>query len=185
MTVKELNSFDSQRLLMRGMQSSDFAFMNALLNSEGFLKFVGDRNIRSDEDAKAYVEKTLGNENIRYWIVSAKDNPEPMGIVSFVKRDYLPIPDVGYSFLPGYTGKGFALEATYVLMQKLFFDCKMDELLAIPNKLNSRSVNLLEKLCFVHQREMERDGKVLHVYGITKDEFSRQMSKIESKLLQE
>jgi len=182
MNVTTLNGFESPRLIMTKMQVSDFALINELLNTEGFIKYIGDRNIRSDEDAKAYIEKTLENRNIHYWIVSLINENIPVGMVSLVKRDFLPIPDIGYSFLPQFLNRGFALEATYNLMRKLFVYCNMDELLAIPNKDNERSVHLLEKLCFTYQKEIEHEGKVIQVYSISKDDFTRQINLLESRL---
>ena len=169
MKVKELNSFESTRLLMEKMRLSDFAFINELLNTEGFLKYIGDRNIRSDEDAKAYIVKILENPDIQYWVVSAKSDPVPMGIVSLVKRDYLPLHDIGYAFLSRFTNRGFAFEATNAVIRKLLYDCGYEELLAIPNKSNTRSVRLLGKLSFSYKKEIEHEGKIIQVYSISKD----------------
>ena len=182
MNVTELNTFESSRLLMKRMRVSDYALINELLNTDGFIKYIGDRNIRSDEDAKAYIERTLENQNIQYWVVTVKSEMVQAGIVSLVMRDYLPVRDIGYAFLPRFMNRGFAFEASYALMKKLILDCGMDELLATPNKSNARSVHLLEKLCFTHQREIEHEGKVIQVYSINKDDFTRQISLIESRL---
>ena len=171
MKQKEPDSLESSRLIMEKMRLSDFAFINELLNTEGFLKYIGDRNIRSDEDAKAYIAKILENPDIQYWVVYIKSDPVPMGIVSLVKRDYLPLHDIGYAFLPRYMGRGFAFEAARALTEKLLLDCGFNELLAVPNKCNTRSVRLLGKLRFSYKNEIEREGKIIQVYSISKDGF--------------
>ena len=164
--AEELDKFETMRLIVERMQVSDFAVMNAILNSEGFLKYIGDRNIRSDDDAKAYISKTLENDNIHYWIVRLKDNNVPIGMVSFVQRDYLPCRDIGYSFLPNFTGKGYAFEAVKALLEKIPACYNVETVLAALNKDNASSVRLVEKLGFKHQKEIEINGNCSQLYEI-------------------
>ena len=162
----EWNRFESPRLLIEKLHVSDFAFINELLNTEGFLKFIGDRNVRSDDDAKVYIAKTLENESIQYWVVKLKPELAPVGIVSFVKRDYLPCPDIGFAFLPRYTGKGFAFEAVNAALGRILPECGNETVIAITDNDNAPSMRLLHKLGFKFKRELERDGKFLQVYEI-------------------
>jgi len=161
---EELNRFECRRLVIERMQVSDFAFIKELLNTEGFLKFIGDRNVRSDDDAKAYILKILENDTIQYWVVRVKPDLFSAGIVSFIKRDYLPHHDLGFAFLPEYVKRGFAHEATDALLQKIntFYYDKV--ILATTDETNFRSIRLLEKLGFAYQRQIEYGGKNLLVY---------------------
>jgi len=162
----DIDKFESLRLFIEKLQVSDFAFINELLNTEGFLIFIGDRNVRSDDDAKIYITKTLENENIQYWVVRLKPELIPVGIVSLVKRDFLPCRDIGFAFLPRYMGKGFACEATSTVLKKILLDYDDDVMVAITDKNNIPSIRLLEKFGFEYNRELERDGKFTQVYGI-------------------
>ena len=160
------NKFESARLLIKSLQVSDFAFINELLNTEGFLKFIGDRNVRSDDDAKAYIAKTLENENIHYWVVRLKPQLASVGMVSLVKRDILPCPDIGFAFLPRYTGNGFAFEAVGAALNRIQAEYGNEAMVAITDNDNVPSMRLLEKLGFKYQKDIEKDGKLLRVYEI-------------------
>ena len=163
--MAESDRFESRRLVIEKMQASDFAFMKEILNSEGFLKFIGDRNVRTDEEAKLYIERTLKNKNIQYWIAKLKSDRTSIGLVSFVKRDYLPCHDVGFAFLPQYMKQGYAFEATAALLRKILPDYKGEQVLATTNKNNVSSIKLLEKLGLIFQKKIENNKKILDVYA--------------------
>lgn len=156
---------------MEALETEDFHFVNELVNTEGWLKFIGDRNVHSDEDAKAYILKTLENENIHYWVVKLKGDLTPIGIVSFVKRDFLPGRDLGFAFLPRYWGQGYAFEAVKAALE--MFNSNYDDktVLAISNKDNLPSIKLLEKFGFTHQKEMDNKGKLVQVYELLLYQF--------------
>ena len=164
---EELNRFESRRLVIKRLEVSDFAFMRELLNTEGFIKFIGDRNVRSDDDASSYILKTLANDNIQYWVVRVKPDLIPAGIVSFVKRDYLPFHDLGFAFLPEYMKKGFAFEASAALLRKINSCYGSEAILATTDEGNLPSIRLLEKLGFSYQKQIENNGKNLLVYEIS------------------
>ncbi|RYY66554.1 MAG: N-acetyltransferase, partial [Chitinophagaceae bacterium] len=113
---------DTERLTIAPLQEADHLFIMELLNTEGWIKFIGDRNVHSPEDALAYIHKVNANNAIRYWTVKTKHNNIPIGIVTLIQRDYLHQPDIGFAFLPAAAGKGYALEASAALMEKLLAD---------------------------------------------------------------
>ena len=47
----------TERLKLREFTNTDTDFIIALLNSPGWLQFIGDRNVRTKEEAVAYLEK--------------------------------------------------------------------------------------------------------------------------------
>ena len=79
-------SIITERLLIDFLSTGDEDFMLELVNTKGWLKFIGDRNIHSKEDAAAYIKKILSNSNIIYYVVRVKENKFPAGIISFIKR---------------------------------------------------------------------------------------------------
>ena len=89
------------------------------MNTPGWLKFIGERNVRSPEYALEYINRILHNENVAYWTVKLKPNSIPIGVITLIKRDYLPHHDIGFAFLPEYSGKGYAYEATSAVMHEL------------------------------------------------------------------
>jgi len=79
----------TERLSLDALTVEDWGFIQELLNTKGWLQFIGDRNIHSREDAVNYINKTNGTPNFYYWVVRLADTLEPIGIISFIKRDYL------------------------------------------------------------------------------------------------
>jgi RimJ/RimL family protein N-acetyltransferase len=168
----ELNRFESPRLFMEKMQVSDFSFVRELVNSEGWLKFIGDRNVHSDDDAKAYIAKTLEDHNIQYWISRLKSDSGPIGIVSFNKREFLPCNDIGFAFLPRYMGQGFAFEAADALLNNILADYRAEYVLAITNEDNTASIRLLAKFGFFRQKELFIGGVPVQVYAADTDKLA-------------
>ncbi len=161
----------TDRLILNELQANDHTFIFELVNSPGWLEFIGDRNIRTSEDAIAYIEKITGSPHIKYWTVKLKEGHQPAGIITLVKRDYLEHYDIGFAFLPQYTGAGYSSEATRSVLEVLPDEVLKDKILAITTGGNHRSVNLLEKLKFIYAGRVESDGKTLLKYALSADEI--------------
>lgn len=93
---------ETPRLILNSLNLNDNQFIFGLLNAEGWIKFIGDRNIASKEDAQTYIQKILDNKNIFYWIVKLKDPGEKIGLVTFIKRDYLSHHDIVLHFFQAF-----------------------------------------------------------------------------------
>jgi len=85
------------RLLIEPLQSSDHPFILDLVNTPGWLEFIGDRNLHSVSEAIVYINKIINNPSIKYWVIKLKESAIPIGIVSFIKRDYLQFHDIGFA----------------------------------------------------------------------------------------
>ena len=160
-------SYQTARLKLDRLNPLDAEFIFQLLNTEGWLKFIGDRNIRSTEDARNYVQKTVANPKIIYWVVRSRKENLSLGMISFIKRDYLDDHDIGFAFLPEFSGKGYALEAARMVLDDLLDDPNHHIILATTMMENRNSIRLLEKLGFHFIKEIEPDGKKLLLYSIT------------------
>jgi ribosomal-protein-alanine N-acetyltransferase len=159
--------FSTQRLLLSSLTLADDEFILTLLNTPGWLRFIGDRNVRTAEDARAYINKINQNPAFTYWVVKLRYKQTPVGIITFIKRDYLEFPDIGFAFLPAYTKSGYAYEATSVILNYLSKGQLFDHLLAITIPGNIDSIKLLTKLGFELEKETETNGEKLLVYGST------------------
>jgi len=168
MIKKELLTY---RLILNELEANDYAFILELVNSAGWLEFIGDRNVRTTEDAKAYIAKIVANPLINYWIVKLKANDLPIGIITLIKRDDMQHYDIGFAFLPGHTGAGYAFEATTAILNMLPDSILADKILAITTERNSRSIKLLEKLKFKYERQMDTTGKTMLRYALNADEI--------------
>jgi RimJ/RimL family protein N-acetyltransferase len=159
-------NYTTQRLILQSLSEEDADFVNALVNTEGWIKFIGDRNVKSTDDAKAYIQKILVNQNINYWVVKLQDNNTPIGVVTFIKREYLDHPDIGFAFLPEYAKKGYAFEAATVVLGDSMDDPIHPYILATTIKENEKSISLLEKLGLRYLKEIENENEKLLVYSI-------------------
>jgi RimJ/RimL family protein N-acetyltransferase len=161
-----INEFISERLLLTDLAAEHADFILELLNTEGWLNFIGDRNVHTVEDALAYIEKINKSGYAKYWTVYGKDNEEPMGIVTLIKREYLDDHDIGFAFLPRHNGNGYAFEAVKLVLATLLIRPAYSTLAAVTLPTNQRSIKLLKKLGFQFSRDITRDNELLHIYQI-------------------
>lgn len=143
---------ETPRLLIREFTSDDAAFIYTLMNTASWLRFIGDRNIHSEEDALEHIEskliadyKTLG---FGFWCVVEKSSGLPIGMNGLIKRENLHDVDLGFAFLPESAGKGYAYESSRLILDYAKEALKLEKLIAITNQDNTRSQALLEKLKF-------------------------------------
>lgn len=157
----------TERLTLNSLEPSASAFILELLNSPGWLQFIGDRNITNIADADAYINRIRTSPFIRYWVVKLKAAEAPIGIVTYIKRDFFDHHDLGFAFLPAHEGEGYAFEAAKAVLQYLAANTTETQVLATTNVDNYRSVHLLEKLGFMLEREIEIEKRRLKLYSVT------------------
>lgn len=165
------NFLTTERLLLQPLTTDDAAFIFELVNTEGWLKFIGNRNITSTSEAVAYIQKIVANGNINYWVVKLKETQAAIGIVTYIKRDYLAYHDIGFAFLPQFCKQGYAYEATRVVLHQLVSEHHLSHILATTIPENTSSIRLLKKLGLMFEKEIEADNEKLHVYGASADQL--------------
>ncbi|MEO9893952.1 GNAT family N-acetyltransferase [Aurantibacter sp.] len=143
-------SFETERLILQPTSTKDSEFIFQLFNSPKWLKYIGDRNIKSVENAKQYINdnmmpqlQKLGYSS--YTIIRKKDQ-QKIGTCGLYNRNGLDGIDIGFAFLPEYENKGFAFEAANRLKNAAFTEFDIERILAITKKGNSGSHKLLKKL---------------------------------------
>lgn len=154
----------TSRLQLDLLTAEDHVFMISLVNSKSWLEFIGDRNVHSKEEALAYIDKILTTPNLYYWVVRIQEGNTAAGIISFVKRRYLEHYDIGFAFLPEFCGLGYACEAASRILQVARENPEHQTVLATTIPGNIKSVNLLNKLGFHFEREIEVENGKLCVY---------------------
>lgn len=141
---------DTARLALRLATTDDAAFVLRLLNEPSFLKYIGDRGVRTLDDARSYIEQRLiasyETNGFGLWVVERKTEPGPIGISGLVKRDTLPEPDIGFAFLPEFWRHGYAFESADAVMRFAAETLHLHRVLAIANPDNAGSIMILEKL---------------------------------------
>lgn len=142
----------TDRLLLRTWTLADAPFILDLLNTDGWLRFIGDRNIRTLEDAENYLKTVLikgfETNGFGFWCMQDRESGLPVGMAGFVQREWLPGIDLGFALHPDYTGKGYAFEACEALMKKVNGRQGFETIFAITNRDNERSMLLLKRLGF-------------------------------------
>lgn len=146
----------------RLLSPSDFQFIYNLLNSDPWLKFIGNRNITDINKAKDYIQNILENPWIDYYVIELPSSNIAIGIITLIKRDYLPCKDFGFAMLPEFEGHGYAYNAS-----RNFLDSILEnELCAITKSNNCRSIKLLEKLNFKISHDFINENEVLSYYHL-------------------
>ncbi|NQX37922.1 Protein N-acetyltransferase, RimJ/RimL family [Pedobacter steynii] len=161
----------TDRLFIAEMTLDDAEFILKLLNTEGWKKFIGERNVNNKQEAEVYIRKIIDNPNFSYSAVRLKGGNVPIGMVSMIKRDYLDHHDIGFAFLPDYNGKGYAFEAASAVLNHPSTLAVHTKILATTLKHNSSSIQLLERLGLVLDKEIKVEGKELFLYNVGVDEL--------------
>ncbi len=145
----------TERLLIRQFKLADADFLVLLLNQPSFLRYIGDREVRNIADAQAYLHAgplaSYAQHGHGLNAVVLKATGALIGMCGVLKRDTLPEPDLGYAFLPEFTGAGYAFEAAKACMRHAKQALQIPALLAIVQADNSASIKLLMKLGFAKQ----------------------------------
>jgi RimJ/RimL family protein N-acetyltransferase len=162
-------NYTTGRLTLNEINLRDAEFIFELVNTAGWLQFIGDRNIKTTADASAYIQKLIDNPNTTYLVVRLLDLQIPVGAISFIKRDHLEYNDIGFAFLPHYMGKGYAYEAAVAVLTEAIKD--HPTIVAISIEENKSSVRLLEKLGFSYTKKIKSGDEKLHLYTVTDDKI--------------
>jgi len=162
---------ETQRLGLRKFVSDDAFFIVELLNTPGWLQFIGDRNVKTAEQAIRYLEegpiKSYKQNGFGLWMVELKKDKTPIGMCGILKRKNLEHPDIGFAFLPEYTGKGYAIEIASATLSYGREKLGIEKILAITIPGNEKSIRLLEKigLSFKENISATEEGEQLLLYS--------------------
>ncbi len=145
-----MNSFDllTPRLAIRHFTDDDGAFIVALLNDPDWLRFIGDRKVRTPDDARAYLRDKIHAAQVRHgfalWAVERRSDGAALGMCGLVRREGLADVDLGYAFLPMARGQGFAREAASAVLVHAFGPLGLKRVVAITSTDNAASARVLE-----------------------------------------
>lgn len=159
---------ETERLIVRQFELSDAAFIMQLLNDDLFIRYIGDKNVRTQEDAINYLKTgpmaSYEKHGFGLNLVCLEETLTPIGMCGLLKRDELESPDLGYAFLPEYTGKGYAKEAAGNTLKTVMKTCLLDKVVAVTLPDNFRSNKLLEAIGFSFKETTELYGSQNNLY---------------------
>jgi RimJ/RimL family protein N-acetyltransferase len=164
--------FETPRLVVSEFQQSDASFILQLLNTKGWLKYIGDRGVKDIRTAERYIadrlRKGYAEQGFGFWKVSLKETGKPIGMCGLVKREALEDVDLGFAFLPEHEGKGFGYEAASATMKYAQNVRRIKKLVAITVEYNEASIALLKKLGFTYDKrcKLAEDDEELLLFQI-------------------
>ncbi len=145
-----MNILETDRLILRNLTLDDAEFIFDLYNQPSFIKFIGDRGIRTLDDARDFLTKRLISHYERFGfglcLTLLKDSETPIGICGLIKRDALDDVDVGFAFLPQFWLKGYAVESAFAVLAYAKNTLGMKRIAGITTEDNHGSIRVLEKL---------------------------------------
>ena len=144
---------ETARLAMRPLRDADAPFILELLNDPDWIRFIGDRKVRTLDDARGYIGRILKNqEKLGFSLLhTALKDGTPAGLCGLIKRDDHEDVDLGFAFLPAFRGRGYAAEAGAAArdygVEVLGLEC----LVAFTDTENQASCRVLERLGFAYE----------------------------------
>lgn len=139
------------------------SFMLELVNTPSWLEFIGQRNVHTLQEAVAYIEKIIQNENFEYYCIVDKQE-QTLGVISFIKRDYLALWDLGFALLPSNAQRGIAYLACNLFLEYLKENTSLKQICAITDPHNQRSTSLLQRLKFKRINSIVVDQNTLEYF---------------------
>ncbi|MEL6673889.1 MAG: GNAT family N-acetyltransferase [Bacteroidota bacterium] len=138
------------RLSLHEVTASDTDFILAILNDPDFIRYIADRNIRTQDQAAQYIEEKFtqvyAQDGYGMYKVCLLEDGRALGMCGLVNRPALPGTDIGFAFLPEGRGKGYAFESAHFILERAFEHHGLPEILAITAEDNQASRSLCEKL---------------------------------------
>jgi len=165
---------ETDRLLLRHLSDADAEFVLELLNEPSFIRYIGDKQVRTLEDARGYIRdgpiKSYEMYGVGLNLVLLKSDSAPVGICGILKRDTLPDPDIGFAFVPAYWHQGYACEAAAAVMQHAREELGCQRILAITTLDNEASGRLLGKIGLRFERVVKLSEDAAEVKLYTSDQ---------------
>jgi len=160
-------ALETARLHLRWLTAADAGFMLRIWNDPAFVRHVGDRGLRTFDDATRALEQgilaTYRQFGYGPFLVCLADGREEIGICGLFRRAGVPDPDIGYALLPEYTGAGYAAEAATAVLDHARHGIGLRCVIAIVSPENRPSIALLERLGLRYEGMMRLTGEAQDV----------------------
>ena len=150
---------DTGRLALRRLDEGDDAFILELLNEPGWLRFIGDKGVKTLADARRYIAQgpvaMYARVGFGLWLVERRSDGEPLGVCGLIKRDSLADVDIGFAFLQRHGSQGYAWEAASACLDHARDVLHLPRVVAIVLPDNQTSIRLLLRLGLQFERTLQ------------------------------
>ena len=166
-----MNVLETERLSLRWLTAEDAAFILELVNDPDWLRFIGDRGVRTLEDARGYILNgpvaMYQRTGFGLYLVELKHGARPIGMCGLIERAGLADIDIGFAFLPAFRGRGYAYEAASATMTYARETLGLARVVAIASPDNQSSIRLLTKLglSFEKMLRLDEDQEEVVLFG--------------------
>jgi len=166
-----LDIAETARLRLRWFNADDSEFILDLLNEPSWIRFIGDKGVKTLDDARRYIQDgpiaMYSRVGFGLYAVELKPDGQLIGMCGLIKRDTLEDVDLGFALLPKFWRSGYAFEAATAVMSYGRKVLGLGRVVAILSPDNDRSSKLLEKLGFRFERAVrfQPTHEELHLYA--------------------
>ena len=154
---------ETARLRLQPLAESDADFICALLNDPGFKRWIGDRGVRTVADVPTYLRNgpwaMYEQHGFGLLRVALREGDEPVGMCGLLKREWLDVPDIGFSFLERHCAHGYGRESSEAVLRDGEQRLGLREVGAIVAPDNAASIGLLTRLGFAFDRPVKPPGE--------------------------
>ncbi len=163
---------ETDRLILRWLTTDDAAFILELLNEPAWIRYIGDKSVRTLDDAKNYIltgpMKMYSQFGFGLFLVERKEGSYPIGMCGLIKRDTLDNVDIGFAFLSRYQTQGYGFESASATLKYGHEQLDMERILAITALDNHASSRLLEKIGMKYEGTIFLDKEELKLFASEK-----------------
>jgi len=165
-----LKILETENLTISELNTGDAEFIRELLNDPDWIRFIGDRGVRTNQEAARYILSKHIKSYLKYgfglYRVKLKNNDRPIGICGLIKRDGLVDIDIGFAFLPKFRRQGYAFESASAILKYSKEVLQIDRIVAITSLDNVNSEKLLNKLGLRFEKKIQlpNDDKESKLY---------------------
>lgn len=150
-SANDVFQLETERLILRELNEADAEFILELVNDPDWIRYIGDRDIRTVEAARDYLIEgpmaSYAQNGFGLWLVQLKD-ATPIGMCGLIDREGLDDVDLGFAFMPAFRSQGYANESASIVIEYAKSSSGLKQLAAITDRDNAPSIKLLEKLGF-------------------------------------
>jgi [ribosomal protein S5]-alanine N-acetyltransferase len=174
MNVTQTKSvIQTPRVDLRELGLDDAGYILELLNEPSFIRFIGDKGVRTLDGAREYLLQGPMDSYVRngfgLYAACLRDG-RPIGMCGLVKREGLEDPDVGFAFLSRYWRKGYAVECAGAVLAHALEALSLKRIVAITSPDNWSSIAVLEKIGFKFERmiRLVDHSPELKLFGVSR-----------------
>ena len=164
---------ETPRLVLREFTHGDDAFVLRLVNEPSWLRFIGDRGVRTLEDARRYLDdgprESYARNGFGLWCVVPRPGGTPVGMCGLVRRDTLPDVDVGFAFVPEAWGLGYARESAAAVLGHARDVLGLRRVLAITDPENEASIRVLTHIGMHPEGTVRMPGEAIELLVFVRD----------------